>query len=323
MLSPSQIRSVVENYFEVIPSRSNEREIVILCGLCHDTSGNRGVNTTTGLTNCWRCGKGFTLKNYAKELGIELDIEEEVSGEIDDLDESLAELGETRNRTEIVTEVKLPSGFMPLTRDGRDGYHRMAAGMARRKKLTLEALVDAGAGVAPGNYRWEPYVIFPVWEWGRVVYYQGRTLIDPFEGETKQFPSRSELPRGSRYWIYGIDELRRTGGVAVLVESILNTLSLRIELAKRGLSEYVPICIFKHKLSKEQLAKLVRCRGVKEVSFLYDADATASADQEAAALVNKFPLVTVAEMPKGDANDDASLAVDRLLVRRPPEVLVL
>ena len=161
-------------------------------------------------------------------------------------------------------------------------------------------------------------MIFPVWEWGRVVYWQGRTMIDPFEGSTKEFPSRAELPRGSRYWVYGIDELRQTGGIVVLVESILNVLSLRRELIARGLTEFVPVCIFKHHISPEQKDKIGRCRNIQELVFLYDSDATADADKEADSLVNCFPRVSVAAMPEGDANDNAALAVDQVLARRPP-----
>jgi hypothetical protein len=322
------IKAIVENHFEIVPGRSTKEEICFLCPEpgCHDVSGNRSVNVSTLKTSCWRCGKGGDFFKWAKHLGLELEnVEEDIGTTFEDLETSLAEIEEPQVKgTEIVTEVQLPRGYTPLTYDGRDGYHRMASNMARRKHLYLEDLVDAGVGVAPDNHLWEPYAIFPVWEWGRVVYYQGRTLIDPYEESTKKFPSRKELPRGSRYWLYGIDELRnnKAGSVVVIVESILNVLSLRVELAARGLTEYSPVCIFKHKLSPEQLAKLLRCKGIREVTFLYDEDATAAAHNEANLLVNRFPKVTVTEMPQGDANDNASLAVDRLLVRRSPEVLV-
>lgn len=328
MLSSAKIRSLVEANFEVVPARSNEHEITIICGLCRDTTGNRGVSLATGKTNCWLCGNGGSLKAYAYKVGVELDLHgDDVQGaSLDEIEEALLDLEEpaaTGTLDTLVTEVALPKGFTELTYDGTDGYHRLAAAMARRKHLTLDDLVTAYAGVAPGNHDWEPYVIFPVHEWGRVVYYQGRTMIDPYGGTTKKFPSRNELPRGSRYWLGGIDELRQTGGIVVLVESILNRLSLKREFMLRNLSGYVPIVVFRHKLSREQLSKLTRCRGITEVVFLYDADATASADAEARSVINRFPRVTVAEMPDGDANDDAALAVDRIMARRAPRALAL
>ena len=193
--------------------------------------------------------------------------------------------------------------------------------MARRKNLDLEDFMAARVGLALSNYRWAPYAIFPIFEWGKVVYYQGRTMIDMPGEPTKLFPSRSEYPRGSRYWIYGVDDLRALGGRVVVVESILNKLSLDKELARRGITEFVVVACFKHKLSSEQLVKLQRIRNILEIVLLYDADATDAANAEALRIRPKFPLVTVAKMPKGDANDNAPLAVNQILLRAKPNPL--
>jgi hypothetical protein len=321
-----EIRTFVEQNFDVIRERSSQDEIVFLCGTCNDSSGNRSVNVKTGLTSCWKCNIGGTIKSYAKRVGIEFNIDDrQGTTDSQEIEQSLNELrtGRAKGQVEIVTEVELPHGFTPLTLEGNDTPHRLARAMARRKNLDMQALVEAGAGVAPDNPLWSPYVIFPVIEWGRVVYYQGRTMLDPPGGSTKKFPSRKLLPRGSRYWIYNIDELRERGGKAIAVESILNVLSLKIELQYRGITEFVPIGVFKHKLSPEQCSKLRRVKKVEELVFLYDADATASADAEAVRLVNSFELTSVAPMPVDDANDNAQLAVDQILARRKPEVLLL
>src|ERR1700690_3430711 len=108
-MSPGQIRTLVEANFEVVPGRSNEQEITILCGLCRDSSGNRGINLTTGLTNCWRCGVGGTLKSYAARVGIELDLSgETTSATLEELEESLEALDAKGPSTgqDLVTEVK-------------------------------------------------------------------------------------------------------------------------------------------------------------------------------------------------------------------------
>lgn len=323
------IRSAVESKFDVIRDRSTDEELVFICTQpgCGDTSGNRSVNLKTGLTSCWRCGKGGNIVSWSKRIGVELDLSKDSlsSTTVEDIEQAFSELtGKSRaGLVDVVTEVDLPRGFTPLTMDGTDTYHRLAGAMARRKNLDLQALVEAGAGVAPSNHLWEPYVIFPVIEWGRVVYYQGRTMIDPPGGTTKKFPSRKSLPRGSRYWIYNIDELREKGGTAIAVESILNVLSLKLELDYRGITGFVPIAVFKHKLSPEQVAKLRRIKKISELNFLYDVDATADANNEAYRLANSFPSVSVTTMPVDDANDNARLAVDQLLARTRPEVLLL
>jgi hypothetical protein len=332
MFSPSQIRAAVERHFEVVPSRSSQEELVFLCPVCNDSSGNRSVNLRTGYTNCWKCGGGGRIDRWLKHQGIEHDLEATQPATVEGVEASL-DLGKVlapeQDGPAVVTEIPLPSSFTylddpaPADTETHASYVRLAGRMARRKHLDLEDFVAAGAGLALGNPRWAPYVIFPILEWGRVVYFQGRTMIDMPGEPTKQFPSRNEFPRGSRYWLDGIDELRATGGVGVVVESILNRLSLKRELARRGLTGYTPVACFRHQLSPEQIAKFGRLRGLTELVLLYDVDATEDAHKEALRIGGRFPLVTVAEMPEGDANDNAKLAVDQLLARKQPDPIRL
>lgn len=303
--------------FEVVPDRCTDTEIAFMCPQpdCRDRSGNRSVNARTGKTSCWRCGIGGDFVKWAKRLGYEVEDDELANTSLPQAMENLDKLWEANLRTPAyVTEVKLPGGFTLLDEEP-DCYHATRiARMARKKHLELEDFIEAGVGFCRDSQRWEPYAIFPVVEWDRNVYWQGRTYIDVPGESTKRFPSRNEVPFGSRHWVYNIDEARRTPGCRVIiVESILNVLSLRKELRARGIPGVVPVAIFKHALSVEQAKKLGSIHGVKEFCLLFDSDAISAAwktiEKSALLPLSKFSLV---EMPSGvDANDDAKVAVSR------------
>lgn len=314
--SPSQLRTQVEALFDVVPERSSGDELVFLCPSCGDRSGNRSINLRTGKTNCWRCNAGGDFVRWARGLGYPVEIEDDQGVSIDELDTLIGSLGEkdAPRQPNYVTEVSLPQGFIPLAQEPDGAYAHLIGRMAKRKHLDLEDFIEAGVGFTRTSYKWEPYAIFPVYEWGKVVYYQGRTYSDEPGQTTKRFPDRNELPMGSRYWWYNIDELRAKGGTAIVVEAILNVRSLRRELAKRGI-DAVPIACFKHKISSEQLQKLAAIKGLKEVCLMFDADAITSAYADCRRLKGRAK-VSIVKMPvdeagrKVDPNDDAALAVD-------------
>ena len=212
--SPAALRLQVEALFDVIPERSQGEELVFLCPEpgCGDRTGNRSVNLRTGRTNCWRCNKGGDFVRWAGHLGFPVELEAEPLPAIGDLDGLVDTLDVDRAHLAgaYVPSVELPKGFTLLSAEPGGAYARMSGRMAARKHLELQDLIEAGAGFTRDSPKWEPFVIFPVVEWGKVVYYQGRTYSDPDDPKesTKLFPSRREVPLGSRHWLYGLDELR-------------------------------------------------------------------------------------------------------------------
>jgi hypothetical protein len=315
-------RSLLETLFSVVPDRSHGDEVAILCPCegCPDRTGNRSVNLKTSATSCWRCSKGFKdVRTLATSLGHVIDEDQDVGPRtVGAVTQLLHDI--TRRKTTapgFVAELPRPAGWRDVSEDGESVYDRLAAKMAVRKKLDARALVDVGCGVVPSSPRWEPYVIFPIVEWGRMVYWQGRTYRDRPGETTKRFcDERDGATLGARYWIYNLDELRTQGGVALVVESILNVLSLRRELAARGITGVVPVALFKHAFSPPQLTKILACQRVTEVSLMFDPDATNTAWASARKLTSQVP-VTICTMPVGvDANDDAARAVDQFLARK-------
>lgn len=323
-----QLKAEIEALFTVVPGRSNYDELVIICPVkdCNDKTGNRSVNLKNGATNCWRCGKASrNFIQFAKRLGYEMseDVAPVISaGEADKLLESL-----DNDRHKILVPVssdcKLPRGFIECREEKDSVYTRLIGKMAVKKNLELRDMFEAGVGFTRDDPVWEPYAIFPIVEWGRVVYYQGRLYRSEPGQSTKRFPSNKQHALGSKYWVYNIDEVRaKIARTVIVVESILNVLSLRKKLRELRIGGVVPVAVFKHKLSAPQVQKLLMCDHISEIVILYDSDATETAWREGSLLVNK-KKVSIAEMPAVpgkpnlDANDNSELAVEAFLKRKP------
>lgn len=258
---------------------------------------------------------------WARRAGYKID-EEELGGEMDmDAAQSFLD-GAAKGLQQVVpvysVSIKLPHGFTPLGENPKGAYAKWIGRMAVRKNLELEDFIRAGVGYTRDGI-WEPYAIFPVMEWKHLVYYQGRTYNEEGDQSTKKFPSRKEVPFGSRYWVYNVDRLRESKAkVCIIVESILNVLSLEKELERQRIKDVVPVAIFKHKVSREQAVKLAGCKQVEEFCLMFDEDATREAWKSTLNLPSLHDSrFSVAEMPKGvDANDDARVAVRKFCNRK-------
>lgn len=327
----SQLKREIASVFEVVKDRSTPDEICIICPVpgCQDRTGNRHINVKTLKTHCWRCAdpQPHHLKSLLRLVGVEFE------------DSRVLEPGElvfeTRRFREALTPVQvvpLPAGFQLLSENRNSCYWRFCKAMAERKHLAIEDLEEAGAGFTREGV-WEPYCIFPVYEptWGgqRTAYYQGRTYSDEGFESTKRFPSKQQVRYGPSYWVYNLGALEgKQVELVVVVESILNVLSLRRRLRELELGTAVaPVCVFTHRLSPAQVAKLRRYRHVKEFCLLFDSDSTALAETTALRLSPNM-TVTVARMPHGtntdgsvrftnDANDDVDTALRAIADRSP------
>jgi len=312
------LRREIEHIFKVVAEKCTNDELVFVCPEpeCGDRSGNRAINLKTGKTFCWRCGKGKHNKGnfvaWARALGYELTADDYSSVPVGEL---LYKPEAPASAVPVLQEVDLPKGFIPIARTPKSIYTKLITQMAKRKHLEYQDMVEAGVGYSPDDPLWERYAIFPVYEYNLCVYYQGRTYEDIPGESTKRFPHRSRVKWGAGYWVYNINAVRTgTPETVVLVESILNVLSLRWKLRELGWTHIVPVCIFKHHLSQVQAIKLLRCKGVKEFCLLFDRDAIGEMWRSVGLLGNKV-RVTVAEMPlradnkKLDPNDDVEAAI--------------
>ena len=325
MLRGQQLKFMVETMFDIVKDRSTPDELTIICPQpgCGDSSGNRGINLKNGKTFCWRCNIGGDFVKWANWLGFAIDDEGETGVTVENLWEAL-DPPKPKSFVPVISEINLPAGFKTCYDNPDSVYTRLIGDMARRKNLEPEDLINAGVGYTNDmSSKWEPFAIFPVLEYGRIVYYQGRTYWDDPGVSTKRFPNRTEAPLSSKYWIYNIDALYDENvHTAIVVESVLNVLSLQKEFAARGITDTVPVCVFKHLVSKPQFYKLLRFKNVKEVCLLFDFDAIDLSWKDAKKIDDNL-RVTVAEMPLDknnltlDPNDDVQAAMRAIETRKP------
>lgn len=322
----SLLKQEIESAFTIIAYRCTKDELVFVCPECGDKSGNRSVNLKTGTTNCFRCGKGVNNKGYflawAKALGYVFTSDDGQSSlpvnkvlyASDDREDSAVP---------VIEAVELPEGFTPIASTPKNYYTKLITEMAERKNLFYDDFAEANVGYTMDDGLWEPYAIFPVVDYGITVYYQGRTYVDEPGQTTKRFPSKGKVKWGAGYWVYNIDAVRDIKPkIVIVVESILNVLSLRWKLRELGWDkEIVPVCVFKHGISKVQGLKLLRCPGIKEICLLFDHDAIDTTWKSVGYLANRL-TITVAEMPligenqKADPNDDVDLAIESIEKRK-------
>jgi len=316
----ADISTIVKELFTHVPDRSNNDELVFICPQCDDTTGNRSVNLRSGLTNCWKCGKrpghAGNFIWWCRSLGYKVD-DADKPIELTEAEKLLNEV-EKEKFVPSVVDITLPRGFKRLADDMESGYVTLIERMAKRKGLALDDMLKAGVGFTTEHPLWEPYAIFPVHEYERLVYYQGRTYVDEPGKSTKRFPNRTECPYGMQYWVYNIDKIReQKPWLVVCVESILNVLSL-----EKLDDSFVTACVFKHSVSPAQLQKITGFSWVEEVCMLYDSDSTADAWIEAGSRITNRVRVSVAKMPipdgkkKIDPNDEPELALEAIRDRK-------
>jgi hypothetical protein len=318
------LKSLVESMFEVVRDRSTPEELAIVCPVpgCGDQSGNRGVSLKNGKTHCWRCNTGGDFVRWAKWLGYAFDDNETIAVTPEELC-LLLEPPKPKLVVPVINPISLPKGFHPCFDNPDSAFTKAIGEMARRKNLELEDLVMEGVGYVLEDQKWEPFAVFPVLEFERLVYFQGRTYWDEPGVSTKKFPSRVEAPLSSRYWLYDIDRLRQPEvDTVVIVESILNVASLKKKFAELGVTNMIPVCVFKHAISKPQFYKLLRFKNIKEAILLFDFDAI-DLSWEEAKKIDDLIRVSIAEMPlsavnrKLDPNDDVDAAWAAIERREP------
>lgn len=333
-MNSSQLRQFLEINFRVVPQRCAGDEVVIVCPDCNDASGNRGVNLRNGLTNCWKCGNGGHVVSLCRRHGIEIDADAFSTAGTDPealLDAVLSGITRPKRRTSSVGELRLPHGFTPLAKDrvykpGRKHsvYYDLIARMAERKHLKVEDLTEVGAGYTRDDPQWEPYCIFPVVSrWRSLAYWQGRAY-DETTVPGKRFPSRLDCPQGMSTSLYSHPTFPYwTARVLVVVESILNVITLTKRFRELGWTDVAPVSTFRAGVSLHQWRMLMDgC--VEELCLLFDHDATSKAQQFAEFGAQHYGrtsrIFTLAAMPatcgpKTDPNDDVDAAMAALLAR--------
>jgi hypothetical protein len=326
-INSAALARFIDGHFEVVRNRSSGDEMFFVCPICGDATGNRAVNLKTGLTNCWRCKEkqpGHIL-SWLRSVGYEVN-QDDIGTSLGNQDIGAAVRqalsGTEGYRKRGAAACSLPKGFTTVWDAVEQRRHKGACNlvsmMAADKNLSLDDMAEMGVGFVPlrtGDPDWYLYAIFPVILHGYAVYFQGRDLLDG----SKKFPSRDVAGSGCADWVYNLDELRDSSvRKAVIVESVLNVISLRKKLREQKIQDVVPVATFSAALSQRQRKMVFGMKHLAEVTIFFDHDATDKAwrfAEECFRYARSGVSVTVAEMPsvcgpKSDPNDDMDAAFE-------------
>lgn len=188
---------------------------------------------------------------------------------------------------------------LPLP-DGADSIVDSDMPYLYRRGLSREDVSAFGLFVCRTG-RYAGRLIFPVYEGGRLVYYQGRAMRDPYPGE-KGFLKSLNPPKElgcapSSDLLMNLDVARQHPRVCVTEGPI--------DCIHAGLSA---VCSFGKQLSSTQLGKLVAA-GVKAVDLMWDADAVK--DMLAVyPLLRRFFDTRIVRLPSGDPGDYPTAQLD-------------
>ncbi len=227
MLLGPRLLDSLQRQFECVWMDSNG-QVNVTCPFCQlrglatpDLSGHLGLNFEKDAAHCVRCDWGrFGLRTWlGKDFGI--------AGIAPTLREAQASLAGLRKRlvpkkaSYQFAPAKLPSECY-FFEDWHFDENLPHIKSLFDKGITKDEILRHKLGFqAEGRY--SDYVIFPYFEDGEVVYWQGRSHRDNAELK-KVNPPPSEAPLGKSHWLYGFEQAKK-GCCIAIVEGTLDAIS--------------------------------------------------------------------------------------------------
>jgi putative endonuclease len=309
MLSADQIEVISVSFGEPIWYSCGGVQINVPCPMCPargrkvDRTGHLGINLSLNKAHCVRCGWGHGdarkwLRDF-RNLAINV-------VDVSDLDgDFLRDIERTPPPFDHLT-LNLPRGLVPFHK----GHLETPYGQSLiDKHLTPGQMTGLYAGES-GPY--EGYVVFPFYEHGELVYYQGRGAFESIisdKSRKKKNPDKIAAPLGKAYWLYGYDDAVPQG-TAFLCEGTLSRISLHRVVKVIDPTHYavglqgstMSFPDDQRHFFNSQFGKLWSLKP-KQVFVCLDDDAW-KASQELASIINSFGMPCRAiPLVGGDPND--------------------
>jgi hypothetical protein len=285
-------------------------EWAMTCPVC-GREGKLVVNPDRGVWHCWICEE-YRTKWDGKKMPVRgaggiIALVEWLEGCSREQAKAIVESGSTGN---YVADVSILGDFEEQTSPQTDGfcaiepppYWRPIVGnlpYCERRGITAEDVQNFGLVYCDmGRYR--NRLVFPVWEGGKLLYFQARAMWDPRPGEkfVKSLnPEKVKGSAGATDVLMNLESARNYPRVAITEGPI--------DCIHAGLSA---VCTFGKKISSTQILKLVHA-GVKAIDLMWDGPteeeprgAWPQMLQAAAKLSGIFD-VRLVFLPKGDPGD--------------------
>jgi DNA primase len=235
-----------------------------------------GISLNNGNWKCWVCGaKGSTVSN----LLFKLNVEQSKRQEAKKLWKERVQIEEK----EVVPEIMLPNSYISLSEQDNSFFYNRAKNYVLKRGLTEKDIIKHQIGYCEWG-EWSGYLIFPVYNDGKLIYYSGRAY-EPFKDPHK-------LPKYDKDFV-GDEWLVNWNEDIILVESKLNAITVR--------RNAVPM--YGKTLSKKLKLKIVES-SFETIYIALDGDATNDISEIADFCLQNGKRVKQIILPKNqDIND--------------------
>lgn len=284
------------------------KNIVCDCPFC-DGKGKFGIRVAKDdgskkqwMSNCFKCQKKFGgLENILEYIHREDLIPSDAKVE---KVEMLFNVDEEDELDDSLEECELPPGYK---RKFFDKY-------LNKRGFESDDYDYFPVGISD-NFKFDGYIIIPIYDNGVVVGYVGRSKMSKKDidkhndaakktGEYKILRYRNSTDNDFVKLLYNYDAvIEDETETVILVEGVFDVISIVRELELYDNHRVVPVATFGKKISDVQIYKL-QSKGVRNVVIMYDADAVETIKKTADKLSDYFDVIIADPIdPEKDAGD--------------------
>lgn len=297
--------------FKAYGKNVGPNDVNIDCPWCY-AEKHMGVHKSSGITNCWVCGKQVNMVSLIQVLE-RIPYHEarkryqELGGDFEWDGDGAEELFERPESCQLPEEAL---SFDDPCEHSLQRDH--AYSFIKRRGLTVKTVRKYRMKFCPTG-RWAHRIIIPMVEGHRLVNWVGRRYLPDVEGRYKNCPVEWSITR-MRETFFGLDEFKASRSKALrLVEGFFD---------KERIGE-TAMAVFRSKISRKQRSILTGLR-LSQASVIFDPEpgaigrATAIAEDISAVI----PVVRVVQLPEGyDPADLAAEDVFEIEARTAPMIL--
>jgi DNA primase len=286
-------------------SQDGHPELICECPQCGGAN-KLWANATTGKWICYSCREsgglpgliavveGITYREAKQHIADST--RTAVSRSVKEIRSRLENL-DVRATPSKPPPLELPDHFVPVF--DRKAWCWNTPTYLKRRGIKPKTAMVYRLGYCTGG-RYGGRLILPAHEFGRLSYFQGRTM------GADRIKYLSPAVAGAGSTLYGLDEAIGSPKV-VVVEGPLDVLSLH----QRG---YIAIALFGKQMSSTQKMKIKRC-GFRDVTILLDGDAIKWGARAAESLARIGIRATLAKLPPEHDPDSAPADVVHTAIR--------
>lgn len=283
---------------------SNGKNLKVDCPKCGKNECYISIKKDNHPGRCWRekhCGYSFNIFSILKELGRLEEYQSEYSSYTEELN---IELESSNNKIELQLEkeFELPIGFREI----------QYSDYLQSRGFTEIDYLEFKPGVTKISPDYKDSIIFPIFEYDRVVGFVTRSVFSKEECKRRNILRYQKSESNFENIIYGIENSSNVE-TTILVEGIFDYRNVKRTLEKYSLKFFVfPLLgVF---LSKSQVNRL-KSKGCKNLIFLLDPDIEIKLRKFSRELIydfNCFVSFTENDDPGGSTYEEILLSLERI-----------